>query len=289
MRRGPTRVRSARQSPSERFTRLMTARSPVDWNVEARLGKTSSNCGMEGIGERGASKQGAGQPGTREDTMTVGAIRDRESPTWTIIEYLQRKGSATIKELEDLLGVTTTAVRQHLSSLLAEGYVARSRVHSGVGRPHHVYTITEKAHELFACHCDDLALTLLEEVFALEGPERTQLLLGRVGSRLAQRYADTVRSTALQQRVEELAAALYRNGVLTDVVAGDDDTFILKTYNCPYHELAQEHRDICDMDKDMMRQVLGSNVNLSTCMMDGHTGCSFIISPRVEPAGQEES
>ncbi len=210
--------------------------------------------------------------------MGLNAYRDRESPAWQIIEFLKRNGPASIKDLEDLLGVTTTAVRQQLSALQADGYVERQRVHAGVGRPHHAYSITGKAHELFACHCDDLALTLLEEVFALEGKERAALLLGRVGNRLAKRYADTVRSNVLQERVEQLAEALYTRGVLTDVNVQDEETIILRTYNCPYHELAQEHRDICEMDEDLMRKVLGSDVSLSACMMDGHHGCAFVVS-----------
>lgn len=213
---------------------------------------------------------------------------DRENPTWLLLEHLQKSGSATIKELEVVLGVTTTAVRQHLSALQAEGYVERRRVHAGVGRPHHAYELSDKSQELFGCHCDDLALTLLEEVFRLEGTERTTLLLDRVGERLAQRYADNIRSPALQERVHELADTFYDRGVISDVSTDADGsgTIVLHTYNCPYHELAQDHREICDMDQKMIRQVLGSDVNLTDCMMDGHSSCSFIVSDSVDQESQ---
>jgi DeoR family suf operon transcriptional repressor len=204
-------------------------------------------------------------------------VRNQENPTWLILEHLQKSGSATIKDLEVVLGVTTTAVRQHLNTLQAEGYIERRRVPGGVGRPHYAYALTDKSQELFGCHCDDLALTLLEEVFLLEGSERAQLLLGRVGDRLAKRYSDDVRSTVLQDRVEELAGALYDRGVITDVSKQGDDTIVLHTYNCPYHELAQDHPEICEMDQKMIRQVLGSDVNLSECMMDGHGSCTFVV------------
>lgn len=210
--------------------------------------------------------------------MTLNVYTDRSSPAWQIIEYIKRNGSATIKELEELLGVTTNAVRQHLQSLQADGYVERRPVNAGVGRPYHAYMISAKAHDLFACHCDDLALTLLEEVFALEGAERVGMLLDRVGDRLAKRYASSVRGEVLQERVEQLAGALYQRGVLTDVDVEDENTIILHAYNCPYHELAQEHRSICEMDEEVMRKILGSDVNLSACMMDGHRGCSFVVS-----------
>ena len=216
--------------------------------------------------------------------MSLGAHhisnQNRETATWQIIEYIQRNGSATIKDLEQLLGITTTAVRQHLNTLQNEGYIERKAVHAGVGRPHHAYATTAKAQEIFACHCDDLALTLLEEVFAMEGMEQTSLLLERVSHRLANKYQQSVRSEFLVERVDELANALYQRGVLTDVQEKDDNTFVLRTYNCPYHELAQDHREICEMDEAMLRQVLGSDVNLTNCMMDGHQGCSFVVSPK---------
>jgi len=212
--------------------------------------------------------------------MSLGVHQKRDTATWQIIEYMQRNGAATIKELEQLLGITTTAVRQHLNTLQVEGYIERKAVHAGVGRPHHTYTVTAKAQEIFACHCDDLALTLLQEVFAMEGQERTNQLLARVSNRLANKYQHSVRSTLLTERVDELANALYARGVLTDVHAHDPETIILHTYNCPYHELAQDHREICEMDEAMLRQVLGSEVNLQACMMDGHHSCSFVVSAK---------
>ncbi len=214
--------------------------------------------------------------------MAFNAYSDRKSPAWQIIEHLKRKGSATIKELEDVLGVTTTAVRQHLYALQADGYIERQRVHAGVGRPHHAYFITGKVHELFACHCDDLALTLLEEVYALEGESRANQLLDRVGSRLAARYANSVRADVLQERVREMAGALNERGVLTEVSVETDDVIVLHAYNCPYHELAQDHRDICEMDEELLRKVLGSEVSLTACLMDGDQGCRFVV--RSQPA-----
>jgi predicted ArsR family transcriptional regulator len=101
--------------------------------------------------------------------------------------------------------------------------------------------------------------------------------LDRVGERLAERYAPSVRSEVLLERVEQLADVLGTRGVLTDV-AQQDDVILLKAYNCPYHELAQEHRSVCEMDANFMRRLLGTEVTLSECMMDGHTGCSFQVS-----------
>ncbi len=212
--------------------------------------------------------------------MSLGLANQRGSQAWRIVEFLQRNGSASIRELEEWLQVTTTAVRAQLTALQAEGYVDRRRVSEGVGRPYHVYVTTDKVRELFDCHCDDLALTMLEEVLHIVGKDKVPALMGRVSDRLAQRYVAGVKAEAMQDRVHQLARILGGQGVLTDVFAQENDTIILKTYNCPYHELAQEHREVCEMEQGMMSKVLGSEVNLSSCMMDGHSGCSFVVATR---------
>lgn len=213
--------------------------------------------------------------------MSLETYAKKGTPISKILEHLQRNGSTTIKELERLLGITTTAVRQHLGTLQAEGYVERREVNTGVGRPHHAYIITDKAHEIFACHCDELALTLLEEVFTLEGKETATYLLERVSSRLADKYARSVHSMVAQERVEELADALNQRGVLTDVDQ-EDKQVVLKTYNCPFHDLAQEHHEVCEMDQNMMQKVIRTNVNLMSRIMDGHPCCSFVVSTEAD-------
>ena len=92
---------------------------------------------------------------TRRQGKTYGVqlLSDRESPAWQIIEYLKRKGSATIKELEDVFGVTTTAVRQHLQHSRRTAISSANGSMPGWDDPT-AYSITGKVHELFACHCE---------------------------------------------------------------------------------------------------------------------------------------
>ncbi|MEZ4830518.1 MAG: MarR family transcriptional regulator [Caldilineaceae bacterium] len=76
--------------------------------------------------------------------MVTASFQDKSSPTWQIIEYLQRHHSATIKDLEQMLGVTTTAVRQHLRTLQLEGYIDRTTVHAGVSDRTNTYSPTPR-------------------------------------------------------------------------------------------------------------------------------------------------
>ena len=200
----------------------------------------------------------------------------RGTPAEDVLQVLLRRGPLTVKELQQALGLSGTAVRLHLNRLQAAGLVQATEERRGVGRPVKVYHLTEKARTAMGSHSETLALTLLEEMLRLEGPEKVRLLLQRVSDRLAGTYSQEVRSSNLYRRVQELAQALAQRGIVADVVL-DEDAILIREYTCPYHDLAQDHRAICEMEQSMLSQVLGQPVELNACMMDGHQGCVFLV------------
>ena len=206
----------------------------------------------------------------------VGTLKD--TPAGEVLNVLLRKGPQTVKELQEALGLSSTAVRLHLHRLQSQGYIEPREERRGVGRPVKVYHLTEKARTAMGSHSESLALTLLEEMLRLEGPEKVRVLLDRVSTRLADDYGETVRSSNLYKRIQELAQALERRGILADVIQVGEDTIFIREYTCPYYDLAQDYRAICEMEESLMSQVLGTPVTLEACMMDGEHGCMFAIS-----------
>ena len=119
-----------------------------------------------------------------------------ESPAGKILAYLQRHGEATVKQLEELLGISTTAVREHLTHLEAKDLVATKLVRRGPGRPHALYFLTDTAQDLFPKEYDTLSTMLLREIASQEGPDRLQVLLNAVGARLAEEYGGSAPGAA---------------------------------------------------------------------------------------------
>src|SRR3990172_4480018 len=110
----------------------------------------------------------------------VGTTIHLQSTRQQILQYLQRHGRATVKELGQLLGLTSTGIRQHLTVLERDGLVAAREERGRVGRPTLVYSLTEKADGLFPKTYDLLASVLLEEIRTDEGNEKLHQLLHRV-------------------------------------------------------------------------------------------------------------
>ena len=53
---------------------------------------------------------------------------------------------------------------------------------------------------------------------------------------------------------------------------------MLSALACPYPELAKADRGVCTMEKLMLSEILGENVRLSECRLDGATCCTFTPS-----------
>ena len=209
--------------------------------------------------------------------MTTLTAQNTSSPAGQMLEFLLRNGPAAIKDLEQASGVTATAVRQQLSSLMSEGLVVMTKERQGVGRPRNLYQLTERAYSLFSYYSDELALGLIQELLETEGSDKLRYLLARVGDKLAGQYRRQIRSEATGNRVRELSTLLDRRGIRV-ALEHADDVIILREYNCPYHDLASVHRDVCEMERNVFSQALNADVALTDCIQDGHHSCQFVVS-----------
>lgn len=197
-----------------------------------------------------------------------------ESPAGKILAHLQRHGEATVKDLEELLGISTTAVREHLTHLQAKDLVTTKLVRRGPGRPHAVYFLTAAAQDIFPKEYDTLTTMLLREIASREGPDRLQALLDAVGARLAEEYRGPVAGAALPERLAALGEALERRGIPVELLP-DGDSF--KLFACPYFDVAQEHAGVCTMERRMVEQVLGEHVVLDGTIREGRRSCHFTV------------
>ena len=206
-------------------------------------------------------------------------LAQQDSPRAAILRLLQKRGQASIKEMELALGVTATAVREQLSHLMAEGAIDAARVRGPAGRPFYVYRLTDKAQELFPKDYGTLARLLLEESLALHGPAGYAQLLERVGARLAATFAGALDGQAMEDRLYGLATLLLTKGFENEVTRTADG-FVLHASTCPYFAVVKDHREICEMEQQMLAQLLDADVALGPCMLDGHAACQFSVHAR---------
>jgi predicted ArsR family transcriptional regulator len=205
----------------------------------------------------------------------------------TLLDLLRKDESMTVAELSRAMGVTATAIRQRLSRLMAAGYIDRTSSGGSRGRPTHQYRLTALGRRKTGENFADLAIALWEEIRQVEDPTVRRGLLQRISKRLAGHYGGQIQGGTVTQRMESLARLFAQRRVPLGV-EHERGLPVLKAYACPYPELAEQDRSVCAMERMMFAEVLGEDIRLNECRLDGSSCCTFELResvPAAQPAG----
>ena len=208
-----------------------------------------------------------------------------------ILDYLHQHTKCTVRDLTRLLSLTATGVRQHLTVLERDGLVEAHEERGHVGRPAHVYRLTEHGEALFPRNYDTLANLLMEEVRAMAGAEALQQLMRRVSSRLAERYSDRTEGLSLAERVGVAAAVLREQGCIIETVEtvgasgadGQGGEFLIRQCTCPYPNVARQHSAVCALEVDFVRRMTGADARLTSSLLRGDNACTYRIRAVAAP------
>lgn len=195
-----------------------------------------------------------------------------------ILDLLRKRERLTVSDLATAMGVTATAVRQRLTRLLGQGYVRRVATRSGRGRPSHEYLLTEQGRSKTGSNFADLAIALWEEIRSIRDPEVRRGLIQRLASRMANYYASQVTGESLAERMESLSE-LFAEREIPFSVEQDNGLPVLTALACPYPALAEQDRAICGLERAMFEELLGEDVRLTRCRLNGENCCTFEGSP----------
>ena len=191
-----------------------------------------------------------------------------------LLDLLRKSGPMSVAELAARTRVTATAVRQRLTRLLALGDIERHAERAPRGRPSHRYALTDQGRKKSGSNFADLAMVLWQEVREIKDPEVRRGLLTRLSKRLAEMYAAKVRGNSTAEKMQSLTEVFGDRRIPLEVNQ-NGELPVLTVVACPYPELAEQDRGVCSMEKQMFAELLGENVHLSQCRLDGGTCCTF--------------
>ncbi|MFQ5341110.1 MAG: helix-turn-helix transcriptional regulator [Anaerolineae bacterium] len=200
-----------------------------------------------------------------------------------IVEHLKQRGQATIQDLTAATGLTSMTVRHHLAVLEADGLVSSAKERGHVGRPRHVYFLTENALSLFPERYDELAHRLLEGLKALGARREVTRVLEKMGANIARIHRGDLAGKSFEERLDLLISVLSDEGFLASW-AEEAGKYTLTEYSCPYLLVGQDHPEVCQVDWQVITRILDAPVKKETCMLQGDTNCTFHIRPEFDVA-----
>src|SRR5581483_3465543 len=108
-----------------------------------------------------------------------------ETQQQLLVSLQRERDGLGVEALSNELGITVTAVRQHLAALGRDGLVEQVASAPSGGRPAHVYALSEKAREAFPRRYSWFSEVLLEVLRHRVGPDGLKRTLKALGEKAA--------------------------------------------------------------------------------------------------------
>jgi predicted ArsR family transcriptional regulator len=191
-----------------------------------------------------------------------------------LLDLIRIAGPLSVTELADAMEVTATAVRQRLTRLMAQSMIQREAIRAGRGRPKHRYSLTDKGLRQTGSNFTDLALTLWREIRSSGDENLSRDVLRRISRALAAGYATQIQGSTPAERLKSLSELLNQRRIPTSVGSTDEHS-TLTAHACPYPNLAEEDGSICQMEKMMFSELIGNELELTQCRLNGGGDCRF--------------
>lgn len=203
---------------------------------------------------------------------------DLSSSQRAVLVAVKRCGEATADELAATLGISASAVRQHLSALRSAGLVAARQERGHPGRPADRYHATELTEPLFVTSDRDLSTELLGHI-AEEDPGLVGRVFDRRRHRMVEEARDQLADKSIDERVATLTGLLDDQGYLADVEKVDDRRYRIQLHNCAIWNVANEYRQACASELDYLRDLMpDAAVDRVTHKTAGAHSCAYEIS-----------
>jgi predicted ArsR family transcriptional regulator len=192
-----------------------------------------------------------------------------------LLDLIRIAGPLSVSELADAMEVTATAVRQRLTRLMGQSMIQREAIRAGRGRPKHRYSLTDKGLRQTGSNFTDLALALWGEIRTAGDENLGRDVLRRISRALAAGYAAQIHGATPAERLQSLADLLNQRRIPVSIGTNDNQQSTLTAHACPYPNLAEHDQSICTMEKMMFSELIGNEVELTQCRLNGGGECRF--------------
>ncbi|MHB1711974.1 MAG: helix-turn-helix transcriptional regulator [Acidimicrobiales bacterium] len=197
-----------------------------------------------------------------------------------VLVAVKRQGEATADGMAQTLGITPSAVRQHLAALRSAGFVASRHERGRPGRPADLYHSTELGESLFSGPAaGDLSVELLGHIED-EDPKLVARVFERRRSRRVVQYRERLACKSLGDTVAGLAAILDAEGYMADVDELPDGGYRLTLHSCAIWAVASHYGLACTTEFEFIREVVPeSEVTRIVHKVAGAYVCAYEIRP----------
>ncbi|MCG3207976.1 MAG: hypothetical protein FOGNACKC_01577 [Anaerolineae bacterium] len=214
------------------------------------------------------------------DQRKNGNLLYKQMPTTRrrILKLLKEKSQLTADELSELLGISSVAVRRHLTKLESDELVTYDEVQRGMGRPSFVYSLGPAASSYFPRRYEELAANVLETITELYGVEAVDAIFRMRSEHMIGLYRRHVNGNTLPERLIQLTELREADGYMSTWEPNSDGSFTLREANCPIIHVAEGCGSACNYDQILLEDLLDARIERKSHLARGDGACVYHVS-----------
>jgi len=204
-------------------------------------------------------------------TTKQGASRNR-----LLQELLHAKEPMAVDPLARALEISRNATYLHITALERDGLIEKAELSQTKGRPGQTYQLSRSGRETFTRHYALFADLLIGLVKSRLGPDELRSCLEALGQEIAQEYTDRVAGLDRNEQLVEVAKIMRELGYESRATESKGKLASeIVAHNCVFHDLAEQHSEVCSLDIALIEALTGSKIEHAECMLRGGSCCRF--------------
>lgn len=146
-----------------------------------------------------------------------------------------------------------------------------------IGRPHLLYRLTQRAHDLFPTTSNEMTIHLLEAAQKLYGATAAEKLLLVIFQRRTEHYASRLKGDTLAERAKWLARLRDHDGCMSEFESDDTGALRIIEHHSPILDLLRAFPLVARLETDMFQRLLGAAVRREETTASGLYRATFAI------------
>jgi DeoR family suf operon transcriptional repressor len=191
-------------------------------------------------------------------------------------QLLEHKTGVTLDELVAAVGLSRTAVNQHLTALENDGHVAKAAPRKTGGRPQHVYVLTEDGANRFPKQYSWFSKLLIQTLRDQLGEAQVGQYMFDLGVKLSAGLIPRLVGKNRPERIAEIVKIMNETGFVARTTPGESEKLPrVECKNCVYHDLSKDYPEVCRFDIGFLSGLTGADIDHEACMQRGGDACRF--------------
>lgn len=196
-------------------------------------------------------------------------------------QLLDCKSGLTIDEIAARLDISRSAVKQHLTGLERNGFVARNSSRKTGGRPGNLYVLTDAGIDSFPKNYSWFSRVLFERLRSKIGADAMAQYMFDLGVDMSAAAIPRLVGKTRLERIAEIVKIMNETGFVARVLPPEEGDKLprIECKNCVYHDLSRDYTEVCQFDIGFISGLMGAEIDHQECMQRGGLACRFRFKP----------